>query len=77
MTEKTTAQARSLHSAPRIILIPSSTPSPMQDIESAERHNLYEMEKYREQVLRTLESEPPSPPTTITPPVLELLKHRK
>jgi len=50
----------------------------MEDIENAERLNLYQMQQYRRRVLRDIQSQPSSPPITVTPSVLEdvLENHR-
>ena len=65
---------------PRTVLADTSrtsTPlSPKKGIEDAERHNLYEMQKYQRRVLRDIQAQPSSLPTTVTPPVLELEDRR-
>jgi hypothetical protein len=50
---------------------------PKKGIEDAERLNLYEMQKYQRRVLRDIQSQPSSLPTTITPPVLDCLEDRR
>src|SRR6185369_2820205 len=62
----------------RSIFDPRSSRSAMEDIENAERLNLYQMQQYRRRVLRDIQSQPSSPPITVTPSVLEdvLENHR-
>ena len=53
----------------------SAPVSPKQGIEDAERHNLYEMQKYQRRVLRDTQAQPSSLPTTITP--LNVMEDRR
>jgi len=49
----------------------SEPSSPRKGIEEAERHNLYEMQKYQQRVLHDMQSPSPSLPLTTRPTVLE------
>jgi hypothetical protein len=62
----------------RSIFDPRSSRSAMEDIERAERLNLYQMQQYQRRVLRDIQSQPSSVPITITSSVLEdvLVNHR-
>lgn len=53
----------------------SAPVSPKKGIEDAERHNLYEMQKYQRRVLRDIQAQPSSLPTTISP--LDVLEDRR
>src|SRR5437867_10892582 len=48
----------------RRIFPPPASRSAMEEIERAERHNLYEMQRYQRRVLRDLQSRPSTLPVT-------------
>lgn len=64
-------------SAPEGTSNPSATPSPREGVERAERHNLYEMQRYQQRVLHDNPSQLPALPMTLTPSVLDLLQDRR